>query len=116
MMEENQEHEEAAPTAEDSHRDPGGDEQSDEWPDEPLDEQALAEILAEDQLIEDEFLSSDAEDEASEEVIALMTERPSEPMTESLNGTSEDSSDPSDDEISATRDELKPAIEAQIGR
>jgi segregation and condensation protein B len=114
MIEENQEHEEAAPTAEDSHRDPWGDDQSDEWPDEQLDEQALDEILAEDQLIEDEFLSSDAEDEAAEEVIALMTEQLSEPMTESLNGTSEDSSDAVDDEISATRDELKPVIEALL--
>ena len=113
MIEENQEHEEAAPTAEDSHRDPWGDDQSDEWPDEQLDEQALAEILAEDQLIEDEFLFSDAEDEA-EEVMAIATDQPSEPMTESLNGTSEDSSDAADDEISATRDELKPVIEALL--
>src|SRR5262249_31128746 len=114
MIEENQEHEEVAPTAEDSHRDPWGDDQSDDWPDEQLDEQALAEILAEDQLIEDEFLSSDAEDEASEEVMAIATEQSSGPMTESLNGTSEDSSDAGDDEISATRDELKPAIEALL--
>jgi segregation and condensation protein B len=114
MIEEKQEHEEAAPTAEDSHRDPWGDDQSDEWPDEQLDEQALAEILAEDQLIEDEFLFSDAEDEATEEVIALMTEQPSEPMTESMNGTPDDSSDAGDDEISATRDELKPVIEALL--
>jgi segregation and condensation protein B len=114
MIEEKQEHEEAAPTAEDSHRDPWGDDQSDEWPDEQLDEQALAEILAEDQLIEDEFLFSDAEDEAAEEVIALMTEQPSELMTESMNGTPEDSSDAGDDEISATRDELKPVIEALL--
>ena len=114
MIEEKQEHEEAAPTAEDSHRDPWGDDQSDEWPDEQLDEQALAEILAEDQLIEDEFLFSDEEDESAEEVIALMTEQPSEPIAESMNGTSEDSSDAGDDEISATRDELKPVIEALL--
>ena len=114
MIEEKQEHEEAAPTAEDSHRDPWGDDQSDEWPDEQLDEQALAEILAEDQLIEDEFLFSVEEDESAEEVIALMTEQPSEPIAESMNGTSEDSSDAGDDEISATRDELKPVIEALL--
>src|SRR5215475_7982982 len=114
MIEKNQEHEETAPTAEDSHRDTWGDDQSNEWPEEQLDEQALAEILSEDQLIEDEFLSSDAEDEAAEEVMALMTEQPSEPRTKSLNGTSEDSSDAGDDEISATRDELKPAIEALL--
>ena len=110
MIEENQEHEEAAPPAEDSHGDQRGDDQSDEQ----LDELALAEILAEDELIEDEFLSSGAEDEAAEEVMALATEQPSEPMAESLNGTSEDSSDAGDDEISATRDELKPVIEALL--
>src|SRR5262245_4896645 len=87
MIEENQEHEDVVPPAEDSHGDQRGDDQSDEWPDEQLDEQTLAEILAEDQLIEDEFLFSDAEDEAAEEVMALMTGQPSEPMTESLNGT-----------------------------
>jgi len=110
MIEENQEHEEAVPPAEDSHGDQRGDDQSDEQ----LDELALAEILAEDELIEDEFLSSDLEDEAAEEVMAIATEHPSEPMTESLNGTSEDSSDAGDDEISATRDELKPVIEALL--
>jgi segregation and condensation protein B len=110
MIEENQEHEEAAPPAEDSQGDQRGDDQSDEQ----LDELALAEILAEDELIEDEFLSSDAEDEAAEEVMAIATEQPSEPMTESLNGNSEDSSDAGDDEISATRDELKPVIEALL--
>src|SRR6266511_3842797 len=113
MIEENQEHEEAAPTAEDSHRDPWGDDQSDEWPDEQLDEQALAEILAEDQLIEDEFLYSDAEDEA-EEVMAIATDQPSEPMTESLNGTSEDTSYSLEEHICATREDMKRAIEALL--
>jgi len=114
MIEENQEHEEVVPPAEDSHGDQRGDDQSDEQFDERLDEQALAEILAEDELIEDEFLSFGDEDEAAEEVMAIATGRPSEPMTESLNGISEDSSDAGDDEISATRDELKPAIEALL--
>src|SRR5262245_61457030 len=110
MIEENQEHEEAAPPTEDSH----GDQRDDDQSDEQLDEQALAEILAEDELIEDDFFSSDDEDEEAEEVMAIATEQPSEPMTESLNGTSEDSSDAGDDEISATRDELKPVIEALL--
>src|SRR5262245_43846685 len=110
MIEENQEHEEVVPPAEDSHGDQRGDDQSDER----LDEQALAEILAEDELIEDEFLSSGDEDEAAEEVLAIATGQPSEPMTESLNGTSEDYSDAGDDEIRATRDELKPVIEALL--
>jgi segregation and condensation protein B len=114
MIEENQEHEEAAPPAEDSPARQRDDDRSDELPDEQFDEQALAEILAEDELIEDEFFSSDDEDEAAEEVMAIATGQPSEPMTESLNGTSEDSSDAGDDEISATRDELKPAIEALL--
>src|SRR5262245_2851254 len=110
MIEENQEHEEVVPPAEDSHGDQRGDDHSDEL----LDEQALAEILAEDELIEDDFFSSDDEDEAAEEVIAIATEQPSEPMTESLNGISEDSSDTGDDEIIATREELKPVIEALL--
>jgi segregation and condensation protein B len=108
IIEENQEHDEIAPPAEDSHARPQGDEQSDEL----LDEQALSEILDEDQLIEDEFLSSGAEDE--EEIKIIASESPSEPVKELLNGTAEDSSDASDDEISATRDELRPVIEALL--
>lgn len=114
MIEENQEHEEAAPPAEDSPTRQRDDDQSYEPPDEDLDEQALAEILAEDELIEDEFFSSGDEDEAAEEVMAIATGQPSEPMTESMNGTSVDSSDAGDDEIKATRDELKPVIEALL--
>jgi segregation and condensation protein B len=118
MIEENQEHEEAAPPAEDFTTRQQGDDQSDERPneqlDEQLDEKALAEILAEDELIEDEFLSPDDEDEAEDDFMAIETDPPSEPMTESLNGSSEDSSDAGDDEISATRDELKPVIEALL--
>jgi segregation and condensation protein B len=118
MIEENQEHEEAAPTAEDSPARQAPDDQSDERPyeqlDEQLDEQALAEILAEDELIEDEFLSPGEADDDEEEVMAISPEPPSEPTAESLNGTPEDSSDAGDDEISATRDELKPVIEALL--
>jgi len=118
MIEENQEHEEAALTAEDSPARQAPDDQSDERPyeqlDEELDEQALAEILAEDELIEDEFLAPGDEDDDEEEVMAISPEPPSEPTAESLNGTPEDSSDAGDDEISATRDELKPVIEALL--
>jgi segregation and condensation protein B len=117
MIEENQEHEEAAPTAEDSPARQAPDDQSDERPyeqlDEQLDEQALAEILAEDELIEDEFLTPGDEDD-DEEVMAIALEPLSEPAVESLNGTAEDSSDAGDDEIRATRDELKPVIEALL--
>jgi hypothetical protein len=101
MIEENQEHEGAAPPAEDPPARPRDDEQSDEG----FDEEALAEILAEDQLIEDEFLSSGDEDE--EEMVEFgAAESPSEPAAGLLNGTSENSSDTGDDEIRATRDEL----------
>src|SRR5262249_15785191 len=112
MIKENREHEEAAPPTEDSPARQRDDDQPDERPDEQLDEQALAEILAEDKSIEDEFLSSGAEDE--EEVMVIAPDPQSEPAAESLNGTSEDSSDAGDDEIRATRDELKPVIEALL--
>src|SRR5262245_23787580 len=101
MIEENQEHEETAPPAEDSTARQGGREQSDERPherlDEQLDEQYLAEILAEDQLIEDEFLSPGADDDDDdEEIMAFAPELLSKPPAESLNGTPEDSSDADD--------------------
>jgi segregation and condensation protein B len=111
MIEDNLELEEAARPAEDSPARQMGDDQ----PDENLDEQALAEILAEDQLIEDEFLSSDPDDDddddEAEKSEIIESESPSEPATESLNGTSEGAGD---DEIIATRDELKPVIEALL--
>lgn len=110
MIEENQEHEEAAPPAEDSLTRQWGDDQSDEQ----FDGQELAEILAEDQLIEDEFLSSGDEDEEAEKIRIIPSATPSELATESLNGKPEDYSDASDDDIRATRDELKPVIEALL--
>jgi segregation and condensation protein B len=117
MIEENQEHEEAAPMAEDSPELQATDDQSDERPseqlDEQLDEQALTEILAEDELIEDEFLAPGDEDD-DEEILAISPELLSKPAMESLNGALEDSSDAGDDEIRATRDELKPVIEALL--
>jgi segregation and condensation protein B len=117
MIEDNQEHEEAAPTAEDSPAGQAPDDQSDERPyeqlDEQLDVQALAEILAEDELIEDDFLAPGDEDE-DEEIMAVSPELLANPAVESLNGTLEDSSDAGDDEIRATRDELKPVIEALL--
>ncbi len=110
MIEENQEHEEAAPPAEDSPTGQRDDSQSDER----FDGQALAEILAEDQLIEDEFLSSSAEDDAPEKIRIIASATPSEPATEPLNGASANYPDAGDDEIRATRDELKPVIEALL--
>jgi segregation and condensation protein B len=126
MSEEKQQHEEAAPLAEDLNIDPQSDEQSDE----PLDEQALAEILAEDQLIEDEFLSSGDEEEAEDKIIIIASDPSSNTASdtasdmasklasdlaaEPLNGTSVYSSSANDDDIKATRDELKPVIEALL--
>jgi len=134
MSEEKQQHEGAAPAAENLDNDPRSDDQFDDQSDGQFDDQALAEILAEDQLIEDEFLSSGepsgeedaapeririiASDETVAEVCAESTsELVSELPPESLNGSSPgnvDSSGESDDEIRATRDELKPVIESLL--
>jgi len=121
MSEEKQEYEGAAQAAENLDDDPRSDDQSDDQ----FDHQALAKILAEDQLIEDEFLSSGEEDAApeririiaSDETVAEVSaestsELASEPALESLNGL--DSSGESDDEIRATQDELKPVVEALL--
>jgi segregation and condensation protein B len=121
MIEDNQEYEEAATPADDSptrqQSDDRSDIRSDAQSEEGFDEQALVEILAEDQVIEDEFLLSDLEDNEGEEAeqIEIITSGSTyDPAMESLNGTSEDSSGAGDDEIKATRDELKPVIEALL--
>jgi segregation and condensation protein B len=119
MNEDKQEDEKTVTPAEDEPERQPDDSESDEQ----LDEQALADILAEDQLIEDEFLTSSAEgvaendeedDEGAEMIEITASESPSEPAMESLNGTHGSAPDASDDEISATRDELKPVIEALL--
>jgi segregation and condensation protein B len=122
MIADNKEHEEANLSSEDAPERQSGDGQSDEQ----FDEQALADILAEDQLIEDEFLFSsaeggvendeedDEEDEGAEKIEITVSESRSDTATESLNGTHGSAPDASDDEISATRDELKPVIEALL--
>jgi segregation and condensation protein B len=116
MIEDNLEPEGLTLPVEDSIINQSSDDRSDAQSDEEFDEQALAEILAEDQLIEDEFFSSDndVEDEETEKIEIIVSESPSELATESLNGTSEDYSGVGDDEIKATRDELKPVIEALL--
>lgn len=134
MSEENQQHEDAALAAENLDNDPRSDEQLDEQLDDQFDEQfddqELAEILAEDQLIEDEFLSSgepSGEEDAVAEKIRIIAsdetvtevaaELASDSAPESLNGASPDnvdSSDAGDDELRATRDELKPVIESLL--
>ena len=110
MSEEKQQNEEATPPTEDLNSEPRSDEPSDER----LYEQAVAEILAEDQLIEDEFLTSGDEEEEAEKIRIIASNPPSESATESLNGTFVDSSSADDDDIRATRDELKPVIEALL--
>ena len=71
MIEDNQEYEEAATPADDSptrqQSDDRSDIESDAHSEEGFDEQALVEILAEDQVIEDEFLLFDFEDDEGEE-------------------------------------------------
>ncbi|MBO0861451.1 MAG: SMC-Scp complex subunit ScpB [Chloracidobacterium sp.] len=117
MIEDNQEYEEGAKPAEDSPTRPQEVEKSELQSDEGFDERELAEILAEDQEIEDEFLLSgpvDDENVEVEKIKIIASESPSEQVMESLNGTSDDSSGAEDDEIKATRDELKPVIEALL--
>jgi segregation and condensation protein B len=97
-----------------------GDSLSDEEFDAQFGEQALDEILAEDQSIEDEFLASGDEDEAAERIRIIASEPLSEPAMGQETEASEDSSDASDVsdagdvEIRATHDELKPAIESLL--
>jgi segregation and condensation protein B len=114
MSEEKQQREEAAMVAEELNDDSQSDEQ--------IDGESLAEILAEDELIEDEFLSSGDEDVAAERiriiasdesVVEAAAESRSESASESLNGTFVKAVDDADD-IRATREELKPVIESLL--
>ncbi len=108
MSEERQQHEETAAEELNGHL----------HADLQLDEEAIDEILAEDQLIEEEFLTaSEGEDAewiriiASDERVAEAAgESPPEPSSE----TSTEPSSEAEDDIRATRDELKPVIEALL--
>lgn len=117
MSEEKQQHEESALEAEDLNNDASSGER--------FDGESLAEILAEDELIEDEFLSTGDEDAASERIRIIASdetvseaviERSSELTSESLNGASGGVGDEDEDEddIRATREELKPVIESLL--
>lgn len=115
MSEEKQQHEESALEAEDLNNDASNGER--------FDGESLAEILAEDELIEDEFLSTGDEDAASERIRIIASdetvseaviERSSELASESLNGTFVEASGEDEDEIRATREELKPVIESLL--
>lgn len=119
MNEEKRQPEETALAAEDLSSDSRSDEQ--------IDGESLAEILAEDELIEDEFLSIDdpagAEDAtaeririiASDETVAEAAIEPrSAPAPESLNGTFVEAPTSDEDDIRATREELKPVIESLL--
>jgi segregation and condensation protein B len=143
-MSEEKQREEAAPVAEE----PDNDSESDG----ELDAQELAGILAEDQLIEDDFLSPSAavhpaeawadedEDEAegdigdewegealaeririiaSDETLSDVkgdpsSRAPGDPARDPLNGTSGEAAGEDQDEIQATRDEVKPVIESLL--
>ena len=117
MSEEKQQPEEAAPAVEDLPQGLNDDSPRDEQPD----LESLTEILAEDELIEDEFLSSDDEDVmseririiASDETVSDVAVEPrSKSGPESLNGTFVEA--PDEDDIRATREELKPVIESLL--
>jgi segregation and condensation protein B len=142
MSEEKQQHEEAALAAEDLTEDLPRDLNDDSQSDEEMDGESLAEILAEDELIEDEFLASanvgqdgilshdemidspfDEEEAvpeririiASDESVAeVVVEATSAPASESLNGASSGVADDDEDDIRATREELKPVIESLL--
>jgi segregation and condensation protein B len=113
-------HEEATQPAEYLSGGPLSDEEFDErFGEQALDEilaedQPIDEILAEDQSIEDEFLASGDEDEAAERIRIIASEPQSESAMERETEAYEDSSDASDIEIRATQDELKPAIESLL--
>jgi segregation and condensation protein B len=82
------------------------------------DEEAFDEILAEDQLIEEEFLAAADEGETEKIRIIASDEHLAEVAADSSPElSSESSSEPSnetEDDIRATRDELKPVIEALL--
>ncbi len=123
MSEERQQHEEAALAAEDLTEDLTEGLNDDSQSDEQIDGESLAEILAEDELIEDEFLSVGEEDAATEririiasdETVAEADAEPrSESARESLNGTFVEAATDDEDDIRATREELKPVIESLL--
>jgi segregation and condensation protein B len=133
MSEEKQQHEEAALAAEDLAEDLPRDLNDDSQSDEQMDGESLAEILAEDELIEDEFLSSENVGQdgilshneeampeririiASDETVAEADAKPrSESAPESLNGTYVETPAGDEDDIRATREELKPVIESLL--
>lgn len=113
MSEEKQQHEENAIAEEEPKDDWQDEERVDDQTDEPVDEQAIAEILAEDEMIEDEFLSFGEEEDAesiriiaSDENLAEIAVAPQEFPSELP--------DEAEDDITATREELKPVIEALL--
>jgi segregation and condensation protein B len=109
MSEEKERHEETAIVAEESSNDRRGEERE-----EQVDEQAIAEILAEDELIEEEFLAFDEEEEAERIRIIASDETLAEASAGSPSEFRSELSDEGEDDIAATREELKPAIEALL--
>jgi segregation and condensation protein B len=113
MSEEKQQHEETAIAAEESNDDLQNEQPVDDQTVEQVDEQAIAEILAEDEMIEAEFLSFDEEEDAESIRIIASDENLAETAVAPPEFPSE-LPDEADDDITATREELKPVIEALL--
>ncbi len=103
MNEDNQQHEETAIVAEELNEEPDDDQR--------LGEEEIDRILAEDQLIEAEFLASG---EVEAEKIRIVRPDEDDAATESSPEPADESAPEADDEIRATRNELKPVIEALL--
>jgi len=112
-MSEERQHEETAIVAEESNDDWQNEERVDDQAGEQVDERAIAEILAEDEMIEDEFLFFGEEDAesiriiTSDENLAGIVIEPAPEFPSEL-------PDEAEDDITATREELKPVIEALL--
>ncbi|MCI0524164.1 MAG: SMC-Scp complex subunit ScpB [Acidobacteria bacterium] len=118
MSEEKQQYDETAIAAEESNSDWQNeervDDQTGEQEDEQVDEQAIAEILAEDELIEAEFLSFGEEEDAESIRIIASDENLAEVAVEPPPEFPSELPDEAEDDITATREELKPVIEALL--
>ncbi len=114
MSEERQQQEEAAIAAEESNDDWQDEQPVDDQIVEQVDEQAIAEILAEDEMIEDEFLSFGEEEDAESIRIITSEENLAEIAVEPPPEFPSELPDAAEDDITATREELKPVIEALL--
>jgi segregation and condensation protein B len=111
-MSEEKQHEETA--AEESNDDWQNEEPVNDQIVERVDEQAIAEILAEDEMIEAEFLSFGEEEDAESVSIIASEENLAEIAVEPPPEFPSELPDEAEDDITATREELKPVIEALL--